>query len=435
MIINLNFQQRVGRFAALMVSLISSATLIGLALIHFAFAALTNPQMQVSGDLLASAASYFPNSARVQARLAAHLVESDVDSALGHEQVAEQAVYYATRAVKHSPRDYELRMILALAKEAQGDLAGAENDLRTALMLAPQQVKVHWRLANLLVRAGKLDQAIAEFRIVNAGTASYLSETINLVWQASDGNVETLCSAIGDDSSSTTGTRMVLARFLVSQSQFDAAANIFRSLSVRQRLDVPETPGFLDDLLAAGRIELAAQLWRELFNLDTHTNQPLIRNGSFETTLKKGFIQFDWNLSQGKFARISLATGVARSGHRALEIAYLGIDTTRLEDEIRQLIPVRPGARYRLEAWAKTEGLISPNAPGIAIISLDSKRMIANSPLVETGSHSWQPLSVEFTAPSDAQAIVVTINQKPRFSYVAPTQGTVWFDDFTLLQK
>jgi len=440
MTIKLNFRQRVTRFAALVVCLIISAALLGIALTHFAFAALTNSRLPVSRGLLLSAASYFPNSSRTQARLAAHLIESEVDSTLSHEQVAEQAVYYATHAVKRSPRNYELWVISALAKEAQGDFAGAENDLRAALALAPHQLKVHWRLANLLVRAGKLDQAIPEFQIVNAGTAGYLSETMNLVWQASDGDVAVLRLAIGDESSGVSESRMpetriALARFLASQAQFDASMNVFRSLSLRQRLDLPETPEILDELLAAGRIELAAQLWHELFNPEAQANQPLIWNGGFETTIKKGFTQFDWNLAQSKFAQISLTTSIARSGHRALEISYLGIDTTRLEDEIRQRIPVRPGARYRLEAFAKTEELITQNAPGITIFSPDSKKILASSPLVETGSHGWQPLAIEFTTPSDARAIIVAITQKPLFSYVEPTQGTVWFDDFTLQQK
>ena len=40
-------------------------------------------------------------------------------------------------------------------------------ELRAALKLAPHLVTVHWRLANLLLREEKLDQAGAEFRLAS----------------------------------------------------------------------------------------------------------------------------------------------------------------------------------------------------------------------------------------------------------------------------
>jgi hypothetical protein len=311
--------------------------------------------------------------------------------------------------------------------------------LRAALALAPYHLRVRWRLANLLIRAGKLEQAITEFHIVNAGTATYLSETMDLVWQASDGSVAAVESAMVDRSSDNppaqTAAKLALARFFVQQSQFEPAADIFRSLDTRQRLDSPVTQGLLDDLIMAGQVGLAAQLWTELLSPEAQPNRPLIWNGGFETTIRKGLTQFDWNLSQGKYARISLATNIAHTGRRALEITYLGIDTTQLENEIRQLIPARPGARYRLDAYVKAEDLVAPDAPQIAIVSFDSNKIIATSTPVETGSHDWQLLTIEFVSPPDSKAIFVTIKQKPQFSYVKPTRGTVWFDDFTLQQN
>src|SRR5689334_15265326 len=119
MTINLNLRHRFARFVSLAVTLTGGSVLIGIALTHFAVTALTDPKLQVSQDVLAVAASYFPNSARAQARLAANLAGSEVNDVLSHEQITEQAVYYAARAVKFSPRSYELRMISALAREAQ----------------------------------------------------------------------------------------------------------------------------------------------------------------------------------------------------------------------------------------------------------------------------------------------------------------------------
>src|SRR5262249_18500510 len=156
--------------------------------------------------------------------------------------------------------------------------------------------------ANLLVRAGKLEQALPEFRIVNAGTGEYLPETIELVWQASDNDVAALRSAVGEEAPA----KLALSRFLVEQARPEAAADLLRSVGARTALDSPITADVLNDLVKAGQIELAAPLWMalvhpELWMALVHSNaqpdRPLIWNGGFETTIRSGLAQFDWNLS------------------------------------------------------------------------------------------------------------------------------------------
>jgi len=55
--------------------------------------------------------------------------------------------------------------------------------------------------------------------------------------------------------------------------------------------------------------------------------------------------------------------------------------------------------------------------------------------VIEAGSYDWRPLSMDFVAPANAHAVIVTIKQTPQFSYVEPTSGSVWFDDFVLTEQ
>ena len=58
-------------------------------------------------------------------------------------------------------------------------------------------------------------------------------------------------------------------------------------------------------------------------------------------------------------------TGIAHTGKRSLRIDFLEHETTRLEDEIKQLLVLRRGARYRLPNDALTfmiTSLLSPVA-------------------------------------------------------------------------
>src|SRR5262245_7543748 len=312
--------------------------------------------------------------------MASRLIESGVDVTMNHDRTAERAVYYAARAVKLAPLNYEFRILLAAAKELGGDIAGAESELRTALKLAPHLVTVHWRLANLLLREEKLDLAISSFRSANEADTNLLIPTINLLWQASDGNIEPLKAVVGSDPRS----QLTLAQFLVQQGQFETAVKIANGIDRRSILNHPESGKLLDALISSGQIELANKVWRNFFGAG---DQPLIWNESFETPIR--FTQFDWNISQSKYAKIGITAVNARSGRRSLIISYRGIDTTSLNSEIHQLVMVRPGARYTLKCYVKAEKLDTPDGPQIVVTAQDSPTPIAATAVVQPGSYDW----------------------------------------------
>src|SRR5262245_4867933 len=158
MTVKFDLHSRASRVAVLMTAVFCAVVFIGLALTHFVTSVMADPRVRIDTATIEAAADYFPNSARVQARMAARLVESSVDADRSHELAAQRAVRYASRAVSLAPSNYEFRVLLAAARELNGELAEAETDLRSALAFAPHHVNVHWRLANLLLREEKLDQ-------------------------------------------------------------------------------------------------------------------------------------------------------------------------------------------------------------------------------------------------------------------------------------
>ena len=399
---------------------------IGFGLARFVTEVAANPRLPVSLRVIEATAAYFPNSAPVQARLAARLVEGEMEAAQSHEALAARALYHASRAVKLAPANYEYRVLLSAAAELQGNGEAAEAALREALELAPNNANLRWQMANLFLRLGKLEESLGEFRAVAAADPSRLLNTLGLMWQASAGNVETLNRMVGSEP----GARLTLAHFLVGQAQFEAAAGVFRSAGRESRLRAPESGRVLDALLEAGQWEWAGKLWRE--TLAHESEWALLWNGGFELPIRKGLAQLDWNLKPNDYARFGITNGQARTGQHALKLAYLGVEATRLDGEAQQLILVRPGASYRLECFVRAEDLIATDGPQVAILRPDTRAVIAASPVVSPGSHDWRPLAVYFIAPADTPAVLVTIKQTPRYSFVEPSQGLVWFDDFSL---
>jgi len=427
MTLDLKLSKLGGRFTLALAVVVCCALLVIVIVSRFVVGTLADERLLVTSDMLRVPVEYFPGSARLNARLAAtELAEGDGDLATAES--------YAARAVSLSPNDYRFRLTLGSVQEATGDREAAEESLRAARMLAPTHWEVHYRLGNLLVRQGKLNESLDELRMAVAANNELLPGTLDLIWRASSGDV----SAVRTISGSVAATRLALAQFLLKESHPMEAADVFASIDRDDRLaSAKESSAFLNSLIAAGRFEAARKLWSELAGRGDQS--AIISNGGFESEMLRDFSQFDWSFGHSEYARLAIDPATARTGSRSLRIEFTGRDTTRLDDEINQLVAVRPGARYTLECFAKTNGFESPEGPKVVVTDRVSSSWIAASEPVAQGSHDWQRLTVEFVAPvsssGEMSAVLVSIKRKPRFSYDQPTRGTVWFDDFSMNEQ
>ncbi len=423
MTINLRLKHPAARLAALLLALAACALLVTIIFSRFVIGTLADDRFLLDREWLLAGTAYLPNSPRLQARLAeVELFDADPDFA--------RAARAAARAVELSPADFRWRLILASVKEAEGDRAAAEVALRDALRLAPNDRDVHYRLANVLLREGKLAEAISEFRIAVDKNPEALPLTLDLVWRFSHGNLEAVETVAGNDPK----RRLQLAQFLVRQSRISEAATIFRSIERAARLASIESAQLLNALVAANQMALAHDLWASLVS-DAGTPTPLIYNGGFESDILKNFSQFDWTFGRSEYARLSIDRAVKHSGDRSLKIEFAGRDTTALNDEIRQLVVVQPGARYRIECYIRSDGLVSPEGPHV-VVTDRAGAWLAASDAVAEGTSDWKPVSFTFTAPTAAPSVVyVSVKRRPKYAYDDPTKGTVWLDDFSLKEE
>jgi tetratricopeptide (TPR) repeat protein len=386
---------------------------------NFIVSALTDERANVPRNTLESAVQYFPNSARLHARLA------EISQ---QERRMAEARAYALRAINLSPHNYAFHILLATIEESNGEAQAAEESLSEALKLAPNKTEAHWQVANLLLRAGKLGQAAYEFRASCAMNHKLLPVTLTMMWRASNGKLEALEAVTPADNVS----KFALANFLLKQSRAGDAANIFNQIERTARVLMPETSAFINALASSDQLELARNLWIDTAG-EGGKQRPFIWNGGFESDIVKGFSQFDWTIGSSDYAKVKIVTGQAHGGSRALRLDFTGRDTTRLTSEIRQLTVLNSGGRYSLECYAKAENLATTEGPQIAVTTREGELIAVSEPvaLAQTG---WQRLAVEFTAPQTPAAFFITVRRRPKFSYDEPTSGTVWFDDFTLTE-
>ena len=399
------------------------AAMVLLVFYQFVIGTISDSRLEVSRNLLEIPLQRFPGSSRLNARFAENEVtESERD--LG------RAEFHAQRAINLSPYDYRLRLTLAAAREASGNRLAAEDALREALALAPASGAAHWRMANLLVREGKIAESLDHFKLAVAYDAQLLGASLDLIWQASRGNVEAVTSVTGDDPRA----RLKLSRFLLLQSRVTEAIAVLGGVDRNVKLASADSPAFLNSLVAAGEFGAARGLWSSF--VEARSQAAPISNGGFESDILKDFAQFDWMFSPSEYARLNIDATVSHAGSRSLKITFAGRDTTNLDNAIKQLVVVKPGASYKIECYVKTSELLTPEGPRIFVNEARSGGAVASSEPVAAGSSDWRPLSVVFTAPnapaSNQQAVYISIKRKPKYSYDEPTKGSVWFDDFAM---
>ncbi len=346
----------------------------------------------------------------------------------GVERDLANAETHIRRAITLLPNEYTFQLLLGTILEAQGNREKAEAAYREALRLAPSYREVHWRLANNLVRQGKVQDSLEYFRYATSHNLGLLPNAYDLIWNVSNGSIEAAKNITG----TAPKAQLALSDFLVRQAKFTEAANVYRGIDRKARRTEPESAAIITALIAASQVPLARELWGEIMSEENDRPQPLLWNGSFENEINPVFAQFDWTLKDNDYARVAIDPQNARTGRQSLGIAFLGKDTARLEGEIKQLLLVKPGKHYRLEYQYKIRDLITPMGPRVAVTEQASQAILGASEPLPEGTHAWQQASVEFTVPANSFAVFIQIQRIPKYSYDDPTRGFIWFDDFVL---
>lgn len=400
------------------------AILVSSALWYLVVGTLSDDRVLMPRELMQAGVQYFPNSPRLHARLAEIAIR-------GVDRDLPDAEAHIRRAIALLPGEYKYRLLLGDILESQGNRGEAEQSYREALRLAPNYMEVHWRLANNLVRQGNVKESLSHFRHATNRNLRLLPNAYDLIWNVSNGNIEAITTITNE----TPKAQLVLAEFLVRQSKFTEAAIIYRRIERPIRRNELEGPAIITALIQANQMPLARELWGDTVSEESGKPQPLIWNGSFETPMIPAFAQFDWVLKDNEYARVGIDPQNARGGVQSLRLAFLGKDTARIDGEIKQLVLVKAGRRYRLEVQYKIRELITPMGPRVAITDYSAQTVLSASDPLPEGTHAWQQLGLDFTAPANATAVWLQIQRIPKYSYDDPTRGYVWFDDFVLKEQ
>ena len=339
------------------------------------------------------------------------------------------------RAASLRPLDYVLWLRLGRARDEAGETEGALSAFREAVRLAPAYAQPHWQLGNLLLRAGRREEAFGEMRLAAASRPQLLPNFIDLAWNVSQGDALAVERIVRPE---TDFWRLTLARFFIKRGKTAEAFALFRAAG-EATASTEDQRTLLVDFLAARQFPEAYQIWKsgkeEERQNQAGSDQTGITDGNFENGEKVNEPGFGWQLTPSKqMIRLSLdQVEPRRAGSHSLLIDWSGNSDVGVP-VLSQLVVVEPQTRYQLSFAFRTKHLTSGGPPLLVVqdaSSQDAREMARSTPLPKD-TVGWQEQALEFTTGTQTRAVLIKVIRQNCTSAPCPVFGQLWLDDFSL---
>jgi tetratricopeptide (TPR) repeat protein len=346
------------------------------------------------------------------------------------EELAD-AVHHYEEAVRLSPYDYRFWVELGRAREQSGDSAGGEKALRRAVELAPFYANPRWHLGNLLLRAGRGEEAFAELRRASDADSALRPQLFNVAWTLYGQNIDEIRKLVGDSASA----RAEFALYLTGRARLDDALSLWSSLQpAEKQAHVEAGSAILKSLLAEKRYRAALDVYHDLNPQGDSAAAVQFVNGSFEGDIATGNENFfNWQIKSDPQAQIAIDGSTHHSGERSLRILFKASERLSF-NSVAQLVVVEPATQYRFECYVRAKDLKSAGTPLIEIIDArDGATVLAATQPAAPGTYDWQPVSISFKTPPQTEAVTVRLGRAMcGADPVCPIFGMIWYDDFNL---
>ena len=333
------------------------------------------------------------------------------------------------RAVEVEPNDYRYWMELGRALEAAGDEQNGEKAMRRAVELAPFYSQPRWQYGNLLLRQGRVDEAFVELARAAAADPAMQAPVFALASQVFGEDQARVAGALPSAS-----VRLQFALSLIKTGKPDEALRMVQNLSAADRKAESATVDEVFMAFIAGHYYHAAlSLLRE--GPAKGAELPALEqfwNGGFETPLPSNDEQpFHWLIQSHSQIQLTIDNSRPHSGQNSLKLVFKS--PSKLDSiPLWQTVIVEPGTQYKIQFYARTEGLLSASTPRLAVKDLAGETL-ATSPPLPSGTNDWQPVTLTFKTKPKEEGILITFYREAcGKDAVCPIFGSVWYDDFNL---
>jgi hypothetical protein len=212
-------------------------------------------------------------------------------------------------------------------------------------------------------------------------------------------------------------------RWLMRWRRAEDAILAWKALAPEKRADETLRLSFIHFLVGNDRLAFARQLWMP------SGDPPGVTNPGFEEPLTR--MGFDWRFTDREDEWSIRQTSVrAHSGRKALEVRFYGSSNSYFA-HLYQMVPVSPGAAYRLTYWWKALQITSDKGIFVEVVGKDCRGLNERGPMI-VGSQDWRQVSVDFETPEDCLAVVIRFRREKSRRFDNKINGVLWLDDVVL---
>lgn len=351
----------------------------------------------------------------------AHYARANLAADAGDHAGAARA--YET-ALSLRPRDYVFWVELGKARDEAGDAEGALEAFSKAVALAPFYARPRWQLGNALLRAGRREQAAEEMRRAAESDPRLYPNFVETLWHAGGRDPRALAR---DAQPATAEQSLAVVGFLVKAGESREGLRLLRESGAT--LSAESRARLVAELLAAEDFEGAYEVW----SLGrAGARRGAFADGGFEGETRTDEEGFGWRFAYGaRGVKLSLDAESPREGARSLLVEYAGASEPA-ERAVSQLVPVEPGARYRLTFAARTKNLLTGGPPVVEVFAASKTgAALASTTALPNDTDGWRDFALEFVAPPMG-AVSVALRREPCATSPCPAFGNVWLDAFEL---
>lgn len=376
-----------------------------------------------------------PNAGQI-ADLAASLAPGDplakwLKANTGKEMFTPESISRSLAAhqeiVRAAPYNFSWWVELGRAYEQAEQTENAERAFRRAVELAPAYTYPHWQLGNFYLRQDQDEKAFAELKKAAENNAIYREQVFSIAWDYYENDTKRLEQIAGN----LPDVRAGLAKFYAAKERPAESLRMWDTLSAEEKKANEEVARLIAQALYDKQFyRQAVEFVRDL-RIDPEAGHEKVQNGGFENKISApDKTYFGWKVTGERNVDVKIDPTQRHEGQRSLRAVFNGFDRAELYN-ISQIITVEPGARYGLSFWLKTKELKSSGMPVLEIVDVRNNKIIAASESFPTGTNEWKRLTVEFTVPEAAEALMIRTT-RAFCGDACPLVGIFWYDDFRL---
>lgn len=342
-------------------------------------------------------------------------------------QNLENAARLLEETVRLAPYDFRYWLELGRIYEQSEKFDRAELAFARARVLAPNYSSVNWYVGNFYLRRGRETEAFENLRRAAETSLMYREQVFLVVWEYYEkdfAKMEQLAANQPD-------IRAGLAKFYAAKEIPDESLRIWNTLSAENKQRNIAIAKIVAQALFDKRSYRSAVEFVRETDMEPDARAEQIQNGGFENPLIADAPAF-FGWTYAKRERIDFGTDLTKrkDGGKSIRLVFNNFARTEIKN-LQQIVAIQAGARYRVAFWIKTDDLRSAGTPIVEIVNANDEKIVASTPPFPQGTADWNRVAIDFTAPQNAQAVVLRLD-RAYCGDTCPISGTVWFDEFSI---